>query len=126
MDSTAIFGHERLVAFQRACEFVAAAADVLRGLPRGEAALADQLRRAGDSVLLNLAEGAGRSAPLDKARFYDIARGSGAESAAALTICSIRRLADAVAIDRARGLLDEVQRMLTALARNARRREAPR
>lgn len=122
MDSMVIFGHERLVAFERASEFLAAAADVIRGLPRGESNLADQLRRAGDSVLLNLAEGAGRTAPLEKARFYDIARGSGAECGAALTICAIRRLAAASLLERARRLLDEVLRLLTALARSARRR----
>lgn len=120
MDSTMGFAHERLLAYQRACEFVTCVAELLRNLPRGESALADQLRRAGDSLLLNLAEGAGRTAPLEKARFYEIARGSGAECGAALDVCAIRGLASAATLARARSLLIEVVRMLTALARKAR------
>lgn len=120
MDSTVVFVHERMVAYQRSCELLTCVAGILRGPPRGEANLADQLRRAGDSVLHNLAEGAGRSARLEKARFYEIARGSGTECAAALSICAIRGLAPAATIRHARGLLHEVVSMLTALARTAR------
>ena len=121
MDSTVSFGHQRLVVYQRARQLVASAAALIRGLPREEAALRDQLRRAGDSVLLNICEGAGRSAPRDKARFYDMARASGTECAAALEIAAIRALAPATEIARARSLLCEVVCMLTAMARNARR-----
>jgi four helix bundle protein len=43
-------------------------------------ALTDQLRRAANSVVHNLAEGYGRYEPKDKTRFYKIARGSAFES----------------------------------------------
>jgi four helix bundle protein len=43
-------------------------------------ALTDQLRRAANSVVHNLAEGYGRFEPKDKTRFYKIARGSAFES----------------------------------------------
>jgi hypothetical protein len=49
---------------------------------RGFASLRDQLDRASSSVLLNVAEGAGRFARAEKAHFYLIARGSAMESAA--------------------------------------------
>ena len=124
MDIPMAFSHERLVVYRRTCEFLTEVAALLRGLPRGEAALADQLRRAGDSVLLNIAEGAGRFAGREKAHFYDIARGSATECAAALAIVAIRGLARRSAVTAARSLLHEIVSMLTALARSARERAA--
>lgn len=50
--------------------------------------LVDQLRRAGASVPLNIAEGSGRGSRNDKARFFRIAQGSAYESVAALEIAS--------------------------------------
>ena len=122
MDGPMAFAHERLVVYRRACEFLAQSAGLLRCLTRGEAHLADQLRRAGDSVLLNLCEGAGRTAGREKAHHYDIARGSATECAAALAIFAIRGLASRPDIAAARSLLHEVVCMLTALARSARER----
>ena len=43
-------------------------------------ALTDQLKRAANSVVHNLAEGYGRFEPRNKTRFYKIARGSAFES----------------------------------------------
>ena len=79
MDQSVTFTHERLDAFVVARDLVTADAPLLRGLPRGEAAIGDQLKRAADSVLLNTCEAAGRRAGPDKARFFDIARGSATE-----------------------------------------------
>ena len=42
--------------------------------------LTDQLKRAANSVVHNLAEGYGRFEPKDKTRFYKISRGSAFES----------------------------------------------
>ena len=116
------FAHERLDAYRVAHEFVATAARVLRALPRGERHIGDQLRRAGDSVLLNLCEGAGRIAPKEKAHFYEIARGSGTECAGALAIVALRELAPAATVQQARELLHRAVSMLTVLARSARSR----
>lgn len=63
------FDHERLDAYA-----VSRAASIelhrcSRKLPRGNANLGDQLRRAATSVTLNVAEGAGEFAPDEKARF---------------------------------------------------------
>lgn len=49
--------------------------------------LADQLRRAGTSAILNIAEGYGRYHYLDSLRFYYIARGSLMETLSALIAC---------------------------------------
>ena len=50
--------------------------------------LADQIRRAAWSVVLNLAEGGGRSGR-DRLRFFRMARGSALELEAALELCQI-------------------------------------
>jgi len=53
---------------------------LLKEFPADERyALTDQLRRAANSVVHNLAEGYGRFEPKDKTRFYKIARGSAYE-----------------------------------------------
>lgn len=50
-------------------------------LPRSEDySLTSQIRRSATSISANLAEGFGRSTPLDKAKFYVIARGSAYET----------------------------------------------
>lgn len=53
--------------------------------------LADQLRRAATSVLLNIAEGYGRYHYLDSLRFYYIARGSIMEILSAFIACNERK-----------------------------------
>jgi four helix bundle protein len=122
MESSFEFAHDRLRVYQLAREFLAAAAEFVSSLPRSESGLRDQLRRAADSVLLNTAEGAGRSGGPDKARFYDYARGSGTECAAILDVFAIRGLASAERVEQARGVLHQIVSILTALARNARSR----
>jgi four helix bundle protein len=78
--AVASFGVERLDAYRVALEFQGLIPQLLP--PKGHAHLRDQLERASASVVLNLAEGAGRRALNEKVHFYAIARGSAAESAA--------------------------------------------
>jgi four helix bundle protein len=54
-----------------------------------DAKLRDQAIRAATSVCLNIAEGAGRTAPADKARVHGIARGESCEAATALDIAHL-------------------------------------
>jgi four helix bundle protein len=53
--------------------------------------LADQLRRAATSIILNIPEGYGRYHYLDSLRFYYIARGSIMEVLSALIACDDRK-----------------------------------
>ncbi len=80
------FDHERLDVYQAALDFVVLADAVIEGLPRGRSHLADQLHRASTSVVLNVAEGAGKFSKPDKRRFYVTARGSATECAAILDV----------------------------------------
>ena len=97
--------------------FVGFAVEVAASLPKGHAALADQLRRAAWSVPLNIAEAAGRGSRADAARHYAIARGSAMEAAAVLDVI---RCLGALDEDRQRQSLDLLARivgMLTKLCR---------
>ena len=65
---------ERLDVYRVALEFQALASSIT--LPQGRRELRDQLDRAALSIVLNTAEGAGRTGAADKARFFARARGS--------------------------------------------------
>ena len=56
--------------------------------PHGDAALKDQAKRAADSVVLNIAEGAYRQGK-ERAKHYRIARGSAAEVCAVLDLVDL-------------------------------------
>jgi len=81
-DSAPRLHHEDLDAYQAAISFLALAARLFDQFPRGYGSVADQLKRASLSIPLNLAEGYGKRGQLDRARFYDIARGSAHECGA--------------------------------------------
>jgi four helix bundle protein len=104
---------EKLDCYRLAVEFQVLAA---RLLPRrGLATLRDQLDRASVSIVLNVAEGAGRLSGPDKARFYAMARGSATECAAIVDLVLARGLAPASSCRRARSRLVRVVQMLTKL-----------
>ena len=76
------FEHERLDVYRLALEWLAIADDIVQHLPRGRSHLADQLTRAATSIVLNIAEGAGKYSNGDKRRYYLSAVGSTTECAA--------------------------------------------
>jgi four helix bundle protein len=57
---------------------------------RTPAYLRDQLLRASSSVVLNVAEGSGKTSPADKRRFFAIALGSFRESCACIDLANQR------------------------------------
>jgi four helix bundle protein len=75
--------HERLDVFQVAIVLVEHVASM--GPLRGTAGALDQLRRAATSVAVNIGEACGKQGR-DRQRFFEIARGSALESAAALRV----------------------------------------
>lgn len=105
---------DRLDVYRLALEFQILAAHLCR--TRGIGALRDQLDRASCSVVLNIAEGAGRTAPLEKAHFYTIARGSSTECCAILDLLAARGLARPADCRRGRALLARIVSMLVRLA----------
>ena len=75
------FSHEKLIVYQRSIELVAWLEPLLDKLP-AKIAAKDQLDRASTSVPLNIAEGNGKFSMKDRARFFQMALGSGLECAA--------------------------------------------
>ena len=55
-----VLDHERLDVYRLALDFLVFAHQVIEALPRGRSHLCDQLTRASTSIVLNLAEGAGK------------------------------------------------------------------
>jgi four helix bundle protein len=85
-------GFEDLEAYKLAFQVFREAYQVVAILPPEEKYnLADQLRRASTSIILNIAEGYGRYHYLDSLRFYYIARGSIMETLSALIACDDRQ-----------------------------------
>jgi four helix bundle protein len=112
------FDYERLEVYKSALEYLQLEHLVSREMPRGSAHTRDQLDRAADSIVLNIAEGAGRRKDSrDRARYYDIAGGSAKESGAGWDILRIRKYADEEPCSRARELLLQIVAMLHVMAR---------
>ena len=100
---------------QRSIEFLSLAYRLRAQIPKGNADLVDQLRRAAQSISLNIAEGAGRATRADKAKHYTIARGSAMECAAELDVLRIGELIDPDDYTRGIELLERIVAMLTKL-----------
>jgi four helix bundle protein len=107
------FAYERFDVYRVALEFQS----LVPGLVprRGYSTLRDQLDRASSSILLNIAEGAGRFSRADKAQFYVVARASAMECAAILDVLLSRGTLTVVSHRHARGLLLRISQMLTKL-----------
>ena len=79
------FDHEKLEVYQASLSFIAWLEPVLPKIAKS-LSVRDQLDRASTSIPLNIAEGNGKFTGDDRCRFFDIARGSALESAAALAV----------------------------------------
>ena len=106
---------QKLDVYQRGIEFLALTADISHDMPRGNAALLDQLRCAATSITLNIAEAAGRTGKADAARTYAIARGSAMECAAVMDALLLLKVVHSTRHQRGIELLERVVAMLTKL-----------
>jgi four helix bundle protein len=106
---------QRLDVYQRSIQFLALASEVAEVLPRGHFERADQLMRAAEAVLRNIAEGAGRWSRADMSKHYKIARGEAMECAASLDVLKLRHLIDQRRYERGIELLEAVVAMLTKM-----------
>ena len=114
------FDHEKLDVYQAAIELVVLIDQVIENFPRGRAYLADQLHRAGTSVPLNIAEGAGEYSRDEKSRFYRIAKRSATECAWIFDVCRRLRLIEEAQYSKVRELLIRIVSMLTKMAQPSR------
>ena len=110
------FDHEKLDVYQVSIEMVALIDKIVEHLPRGRAYLADQLQRAGTSITLNIAEGAGEFSKSEKIRFYRIAKRSATECAAILDVCKRLELIEETRYISGRDLLLRIVSMLIKMS----------
>jgi len=109
------FMFERLDVYQRAVNLAETVFKLAEELPRGQASLADQFKRAAMSISLNIAEGNGRWHSKERRNFFLIARGSVFECVPLLELCRRQKW---VTDDYAKNLKEELEilaKMLSAL-----------
>lgn len=93
--------------------------EISKGFPKDELyGLTAQLRRAVHSIVLNIAEGAGRGSERDFARFLDYALGSSYECMACLDIALANAYVDEDQRQYANAALDRINSMLVGLRRS--------
>ena len=79
------FDHEKLRVYQKSIEFIGWIDNLLStNLVKGSTA--DQILRASESIVLNIAEGNGKFTSKDRCRYFDISRGSAMECAGCLDV----------------------------------------
>ncbi len=118
------FPFRQLRVYQTALRMVKEVNRLARKIPRDHIDLVWQLRRAARSVLLNIAEGAGEFAPLEKARIYRIARRSAWETIAALDMALEEGFLVDQDVANVLELLDALIGMLTTMGKGAEGRSA--
>jgi len=103
---------EKLICYHVALELQVLCSTLV---PANHRVLQDQLERASLSVVLCIAEGAGRRSHKDKRRFYAMARGSATECAAIVDVLRLRQLASEASCRAARSHALRVVQLLTKL-----------
>jgi len=107
--------HEKLDVYRCAIDLLALSAKLIESVPRGNASVVDQLRRASMSIPLNIAESAGTRATSERRRYLSIARGSALECSAVLDVCRVLALANESSVKDGKALLIRIVSMLTKM-----------
>ena len=111
-----IFDHDRLDVYRLSIEYVSVAFDVSKSLSGLHRHARDQWLRAAQSIPLNIAEGNGKRSLKDRARFFDIARGSALECAAVQDVLVLSGGLDYLASRDMKIKLKRIVSMLTRMA----------
>lgn len=109
------FGHERLDVYRAALDYVGWAYRLCERLKGQHPNAKDQLLRASQAIPLNIAEGNGKATEGDRRRYFEIARGSALECAAAQDVLETCGALSATDNAEAKHLLDRIVAMLTKL-----------
>src|SRR2546423_11259878 len=110
------FDHAKLDVYREAINFCGWVGEFLASIP-AKAAAKDQLDRASTSIPLNIAEGNGKFSARDRARFFEMARGSALECAARLDVLVVRKLAKEETLAAQKERLVRIVEMLVGLLR---------
>jgi four helix bundle protein len=109
-----MFDFEKLEVYTKSRRFNSVVRDYLKNNAIDKVS-SDQLRRAALSIMLNIAEGAGRYSRLDKRRFYIFARGSVFECVAIFDYLRDGNCIDTDSQQELYSSLEEISRILFAL-----------
>ena len=111
------FDHERLQVYDLSLDFVAWLTDLLTDVSESNRPnlreTINQIDRASTSIVLNIAEGNGRRATKQRAKFFDDARGSATEAAACLDVLVAKRATRRQRVDEGKHLLLRIVSMLS-------------
>ncbi|HWX20808.1 MAG TPA: four helix bundle protein [Candidatus Binatia bacterium] len=111
------FDHEKLKVYQKSLTFIRSTAEFLEAPPRN-LPVWSKLDRASTAIPLGLAEGNGKFTPADRCRFFDRARSSAFECAAALDILFAKNQIGEREANAGKVSLQEVVSMLVGLIRS--------
>jgi four helix bundle protein len=114
-----MFDHEKLHVYQLQLEFLRWVTPVLEEAQQKDAGKTAEVRRQLDraslSVLLNIAEGNGKRRQRTRAKSFDDARGSAAESAACLDALVAKGMCSVNRVEEGKQMEERVYAMLTKL-----------
>src|SRR5215475_12580174 len=110
------FDHEKLDVYRESIAFCGWVGEFLPAISV-KATAKYQLDRASTSIPLNIAEGNGKFSSKDRARFFEIARGSALECAACLDVLLVRKLAVEEEVVLAKERLSRIVQMVIGLLR---------
>ncbi|MFH2030962.1 MAG: four helix bundle protein [Bacteroidota bacterium] len=112
-----MFDHEKLNVYKKSLEFIAWHNNLdTEGKKR--VAVFEQLNRASTSITLNLAEGNGKYTDKDRCRYFDIARGSALECAAALDVLVAMQIFSVKQVIEGKRMLHEIVSMIVGLIKS--------
>ncbi len=110
-----IFDHEKLDVYQVSLQFVAWSYNLCKRLSSQGCHPRNQLPRASQSVLQNIADGNGKRSGPDRCKFFEIARGSATECAATLDIFAVCNVVELPEVEVAKRMLHRIVSMLTKM-----------
>ncbi len=111
------FGHEKLRVYREAVSFIAFAENLITNADR-KAAVIDQLSRAAESIVYNIADGNSRWSEQDRTKYFDYSYGSALESAACLDISLIKGFTISEEVESGKDILVGIVKMLFGLRKS--------
>ncbi|OYU94861.1 MAG: four helix bundle protein [Bacteroidetes bacterium B1(2017)] len=113
-----MFPFEKLVVYNKAFLLQGRVMDFLKNNKSLPVYLRNQYGRASLSIMLNLAEGSGRSTNKDRKFFFVVARGSVFECAAILDLLLAQKEVNPIFHNEIKTSYEEISRMLFAMIKN--------
>jgi len=111
-----LMSYEKLDVYQVSIQYFGCSIKIAKKIPHGNSDLVNQLKRASQSIPLNIAEGSGKRSKADSIKYFDIARGSAMECAAILDVASLMNMIEEQDKFEAKKLLHRIIGMLTKLS----------